>query len=187
MFQVAGLQYKKFMAFPWILTVTWPMDTVGRSSLLTLLLQSHTKHVIYMSSCSCVLRPYVLGCQTHTNICKFLICLANINTCPAPHHTCTSCQMQSWSACCTLSTHDAAVCSRCPPSTAGQCGVSSHTVWTLRPLVPLWVLWLHVCAGGSVSARRHLWHLPDEHAHLSALWAVQLVHTSLQTHLHASR
>uniref|UniRef100_A0A667ZTM6 Cohesin subunit SA n=1 Tax=Myripristis murdjan TaxID=586833 RepID=A0A667ZTM6_9TELE len=23
----AGLQYKKFLAFPWILTVTWPMDT----------------------------------------------------------------------------------------------------------------------------------------------------------------
>lgn len=25
--EVAGLQYKKFLAFPWILTVTWPMDT----------------------------------------------------------------------------------------------------------------------------------------------------------------
>ncbi|KAA8587909.1 hypothetical protein FQN60_001103 [Etheostoma spectabile] len=25
--QVSGLQYKKFLAFPWILTVTWPMDT----------------------------------------------------------------------------------------------------------------------------------------------------------------
>ncbi|KAM9709739.1 cohesin subunit SA-2 isoform 2-T2 [Menidia menidia] len=25
--EVAGLQYKKFMAFPWILTVTWPLDT----------------------------------------------------------------------------------------------------------------------------------------------------------------
>ncbi|KAL6101203.1 uncharacterized protein ACO6RY_08175 [Pungitius sinensis] len=24
--EVAGLQYKKFLAFPWILTVTWPMD-----------------------------------------------------------------------------------------------------------------------------------------------------------------
>lgn len=33
-FQVAGLQYKKFLAFPWILTVTWPMDTVSRTSLL---------------------------------------------------------------------------------------------------------------------------------------------------------
>ncbi|XP_068184959.1 cohesin subunit SA-2 isoform X2 [Antennarius striatus] len=26
---VSGLQYKKFLAFPWILTVTWPMDTDG--------------------------------------------------------------------------------------------------------------------------------------------------------------
>lgn len=26
--EVAGLQYKKFLAFPWILTVTWPMDTL---------------------------------------------------------------------------------------------------------------------------------------------------------------
>ncbi|TMS06815.1 Cohesin subunit SA-2 [Larimichthys crocea] len=25
--EVTGLQYKKFLAFPWILTVTWPMDT----------------------------------------------------------------------------------------------------------------------------------------------------------------
>ncbi|XP_028447448.1 cohesin subunit SA-2 isoform X4 [Perca flavescens] len=25
--EVSGLQYKKFLAFPWILTVTWPMDT----------------------------------------------------------------------------------------------------------------------------------------------------------------
>ncbi|XP_029314249.1 cohesin subunit SA-2 isoform X2 [Cottoperca gobio] len=25
--EVAGLQYKKFLAYPWILTVTWPMDT----------------------------------------------------------------------------------------------------------------------------------------------------------------
>uniref|UniRef100_A0A3B4YMX9 Cohesin subunit SA n=1 Tax=Seriola lalandi dorsalis TaxID=1841481 RepID=A0A3B4YMX9_SERLL len=25
--EVASLQYKKFLAFPWILTVTWPMDT----------------------------------------------------------------------------------------------------------------------------------------------------------------
>ncbi|XP_076011271.1 cohesin subunit SA-2 isoform X2 [Genypterus blacodes] len=25
--EVAGLQYKRFLAFPWILTVTWPMDT----------------------------------------------------------------------------------------------------------------------------------------------------------------
>uniref|UniRef100_A0A3P8RC21 Cohesin subunit SA n=1 Tax=Astatotilapia calliptera TaxID=8154 RepID=A0A3P8RC21_ASTCA len=25
--ETAGLQYKKFLAFPWILTVTWPMDT----------------------------------------------------------------------------------------------------------------------------------------------------------------
>lgn len=25
--EAAGLQYKKFLAFPWILTVTWPMDT----------------------------------------------------------------------------------------------------------------------------------------------------------------
>lgn len=25
--EIAGLQYKKFLAFPWILTVTWPMDT----------------------------------------------------------------------------------------------------------------------------------------------------------------
>ncbi|CAJ1079792.1 cohesin subunit SA-2 isoform X2 [Xyrichtys novacula] len=25
--EVAGVQYKKFLAFPWILTVTWPMDT----------------------------------------------------------------------------------------------------------------------------------------------------------------
>ncbi|XP_028289586.1 cohesin subunit SA-2 [Parambassis ranga] len=25
--EVAGLQYKKFLAFPWILTVTWPMDS----------------------------------------------------------------------------------------------------------------------------------------------------------------
>ncbi|KAM9347320.1 cohesin subunit SA-2 [Symphorus nematophorus] len=25
--EVAGMQYKKFLAFPWILTVTWPMDT----------------------------------------------------------------------------------------------------------------------------------------------------------------
>ncbi|XP_026152212.1 cohesin subunit SA-2 isoform X2 [Mastacembelus armatus] len=25
--EVVGLQYKKFLAFPWILTVTWPMDT----------------------------------------------------------------------------------------------------------------------------------------------------------------
>ncbi|KAM4558015.1 cohesin subunit SA-2 [Odontesthes bonariensis] len=25
--EVAGLQYKKFLAFPWILTVTWPLDT----------------------------------------------------------------------------------------------------------------------------------------------------------------
>ncbi|XP_054642588.1 cohesin subunit SA-2 isoform X2 [Dunckerocampus dactyliophorus] len=24
--EVAGLQYKKFLAFPWILTITWPMD-----------------------------------------------------------------------------------------------------------------------------------------------------------------
>lgn len=32
-FQVAGLQYKKFLAFPWILTVTWPMDTVSTCSL----------------------------------------------------------------------------------------------------------------------------------------------------------
>lgn len=29
MLQVAGLQYKKFLAFPWILTVTWPIDTVS--------------------------------------------------------------------------------------------------------------------------------------------------------------
>lgn len=28
-FQVSGLQYKKFLAFPWILTVTWSMDTVS--------------------------------------------------------------------------------------------------------------------------------------------------------------
>lgn len=28
-FQVAGLQYKKFLAFPWILTVTWPLDSVN--------------------------------------------------------------------------------------------------------------------------------------------------------------
>lgn len=33
-FQVSGLQYKKFLAFPWILTVTWPMDTVSSVSLL---------------------------------------------------------------------------------------------------------------------------------------------------------
>lgn len=33
-FQVSGLQYKKFLAFPWILTVTWPMDTVSSASLL---------------------------------------------------------------------------------------------------------------------------------------------------------
>ncbi|KAF7652393.1 hypothetical protein LDENG_00097680 [Lucifuga dentata] len=25
--EVSGLQYKRFLAFPWILTVTWPMDT----------------------------------------------------------------------------------------------------------------------------------------------------------------
>ncbi|NXT90797.1 STAG2 protein, partial [Anhinga rufa] len=25
--QETGLQYKKFMAYPWILTVTWPVDT----------------------------------------------------------------------------------------------------------------------------------------------------------------
>ncbi|KAK1903199.1 Cohesin subunit SA-2 [Dissostichus eleginoides] len=25
--EVSGLQYKKFLAFPWILTVTWPLDT----------------------------------------------------------------------------------------------------------------------------------------------------------------
>lgn len=37
MFQTAGLQYKKFLAFPWILTVTWPMDTVSTHSL-------HFKH-----------------------------------------------------------------------------------------------------------------------------------------------
>ena len=30
--QVSGLQYKKFLAFPWILTVTWPLDTVSRTS-----------------------------------------------------------------------------------------------------------------------------------------------------------
>lgn len=29
-FQVSGLQYKKFLAFPWILTVTWPVDEVSR-------------------------------------------------------------------------------------------------------------------------------------------------------------
>lgn len=29
-FQVSGLQYKKFLAFPWILTVTWPVDAVSR-------------------------------------------------------------------------------------------------------------------------------------------------------------
>lgn len=28
-FQVSSLQYKKFLAFPWILTVTWPMDSVS--------------------------------------------------------------------------------------------------------------------------------------------------------------
>lgn len=29
-FQVSGLQYKKFLAFPWILTVTWPVDAVSK-------------------------------------------------------------------------------------------------------------------------------------------------------------
>lgn len=28
--QVSGLQYKKFLAFPWILTVTWPVDAVSK-------------------------------------------------------------------------------------------------------------------------------------------------------------
>lgn len=31
--EVAGLQYKKFLAFPWILTVTWPMDAVSSAFL----------------------------------------------------------------------------------------------------------------------------------------------------------
>ena len=29
LFQGSGLQYKKFLAFPWILTITWPIDTVS--------------------------------------------------------------------------------------------------------------------------------------------------------------
>lgn len=33
MVKVAGLQYKKFLAFPWILTVTWPIDTVSNLNL----------------------------------------------------------------------------------------------------------------------------------------------------------
>lgn len=29
LWQGSGLQYKKFLAFPWILTVTWPLDMVS--------------------------------------------------------------------------------------------------------------------------------------------------------------
>lgn len=32
LFQASGLQYKRFLAFPWILTVTWPLDTVSQRS-----------------------------------------------------------------------------------------------------------------------------------------------------------
>lgn len=56
-FQVAGLQYKKFLAFPWILTVTWPMDTVSSTflfegfvlTLTSFLLQSPFK--VFLSLC----------------------------------------------------------------------------------------------------------------------------------------
>ncbi|XP_075887185.1 cohesin subunit SA-2 isoform X2 [Nelusetta ayraudi] len=33
--EVSGLQYKKFLAFPWILTVTWPVDADGAEYPLT--------------------------------------------------------------------------------------------------------------------------------------------------------
>lgn len=36
LFQDSGLQYKKFLAFPWILTVTWPVDTVSPFNILCL-------------------------------------------------------------------------------------------------------------------------------------------------------
>lgn len=49
---MAGLQYKRFLAFPWILTVTWPMDTVSIFINIDLLASTHQiQFICHDSAC----------------------------------------------------------------------------------------------------------------------------------------
>lgn len=76
---------------------------------------------------------------------------------------------------------------RFPFLSSGWCRVPPDPAGSVRPLVPHRVLRLCVGAGGSDSAQHPIRRLPDERPRRSADRTVQLLHPSLQTHLHASR
>ncbi|XP_077435821.1 cohesin subunit SA-2 isoform X2 [Vanacampus margaritifer] len=67
--EVAGVQYKKFLAFPWILTVTWPKDADSMEYPL--------------------IQPGPYGRWFHSELCDFVSVLLSDSHVRAFRHTCT--------------------------------------------------------------------------------------------------